>query len=209
MFEWAMESLRPFFDHQFIFITQERHSPTNFLKKSCDKLGITEYDQVMLTEYTDGQASTALAADELLDHNDSVAIYNIDTYVKSGRLTPDILRGDGTIPTFRASGDRWSFVRTDGDDQVIEVSEKRKISDHATAGFYHFDKWGDFLEAYRNYSGEVKTEYGETYIAPHYNYLIEQGKDVFKYELNRDAIHVLGTPTDLQKFDPEFDPEGQ
>lgn len=205
MFEWAMESLRAFFDHPFIFVTQERHNPTEFLEESCDRLGITEYEQVMLTEYTDGQASTAVAAGELLDDDDSVAIYNIDTYIEPGHLSMDVLSKDGTIPTFRASGDRWSFVRTDGGDRVVEVSEKRKISDHATAGFYHFDRWGDFFDAYQNYAGEVENEYGETYVAPHYNYLIEQGKNVFKHDLDQDAIHVLGTPTDLREFDDEFD----
>ena len=209
MFEWAMESLRAFFDYPFVFVTQERHNPTEFLEESCERLGITEYEQVMLTEYTDGQASTAVTADGLLDDDDSVAIYNIDTYIEPGHLTMDILSKDGTIPTFQASGDRWSFVRTDGGDRVVEVSEKQKISNHATAGFYHFDRWGDFIYAYQKYAGEVETEYGETYVAPHYNYLIEQEKDVFKHDLNQSAIHVLGTPEDLREFDDEFDPEAQ
>lgn len=205
MFEWAMESLQAFFDHPFVFVTQERHSPTEFLEKSCDRLGITEHKELTLTEYTDGQASTAVAADELLDNDDSVVIYNVDTYIEPGHLTKDILNEGGTIPTFRANSDRWSFAKTDGTDRVVEVSEKRRISSHATAGFYHFDRWGDFVNAYRNYAGDIKTEYGETYVAPHYNYIIQRGKDVFKHDLDRGAVHVLGTPTDLREFDDEFE----
>jgi dTDP-glucose pyrophosphorylase len=209
MFEWAMESLKEFFDCPFVFVTQERHNPTEFLEESCDRLGITEYEQVILTKYTDGQASTAVAADEVLDNNDSIVIYNIDTYIEPGHLTMDILSGDGTIPTFRASADRWSFVRTNSGDQVVEVSEKKKISNHATVGFYYFSEWKDFLNAYQNYAGEVKTEYGETYVAPHYNHLINHNKDVLKHDLDPEVIHVLGTPTDLREFDTDFSTTNQ
>lgn len=206
MFDWAMESLEAFFDQPFVFVTQEQHSPSRFLEEACTRLGIGDYKIVKLSEYTDGQASTAIEANSLLDWDDSVAIYNIDTYIEPGYLTGDILQGDGLIPTFTAEGERWSFVRTDGSDRVIEVSEKEKISDHATAGFYYFRRWGDFINAYRASADDVKQDYGETYVAPHYNHLIEKGRNVFKHSINREAVHVLGTPKDLLAFDSGFNP---
>lgn len=207
MFDWAMQSLEAFFGHEFVFVTQESHSPSSFLADACDRLGIKQYHEIQLTEYTDGQASTAHAADELISDSDSVGIYNIDTYIEEGELSPSILRGDGLIPTFKASGERWSFIREDNYGNVTNVSEKEKISNKATTGFYYFERWSDFIDAYRTRSHDIENEYGETYIAPLYNYLIDQDKQVYSHKIDSKKVHVLGTPTDVRQFDSEFELE--
>lgn len=207
MFDWAMRSLDAFFGSEFIFITQDDHSPTPFLERACKRLGIENYRELTLSEYTEGQATTAVTGDGLIGDRESVAIYNIDTYIQEGVLSPDLIHGDGFIPTFSATGTRWSFVRTDSDGHVTEVSEKDKISDTATAGFYYFDRWTDFVEAYRRHGDEVANQYGETYVAPLYNHLIDSGNTVVTHQIPREAIHVLGTPEDLKQFDSSFDPD--
>jgi dTDP-glucose pyrophosphorylase len=207
MFDWAMRSLEAFYDEEFIFITHSAHSGSDFLAEACERLGIENYVEVELQEYTNGQAQTALSADTHLNRGDSVAIFNIDTYIEEDSLTPEDISGDGFIPSFTASGERWSFIRTNDSGHVTEVSEKEKISDTATVGFYYFDQWSDFVNAYEHSADQVEREYGETYVAPLYNHLIERGKTVVPYQLDRDAIHVLGTPKDLRRFDPNFTPK--
>ena len=207
MFDWAMRSLQAFFDEEFIFVTQSEHNASSFLKEACNRLGIMSSQEVTLEEYTSGQAQTALKADEFLSPDDGVAIYNIDTYIQEGKLTPEDITGDGFIPTFVAPGERWSFVRTNDEGHVIKVFEKQKISDVATAGFYYFDRWSDFIDAYEHSAQRVEHEYGETYVAPLYNHLIDEGRTVLPYQLDPDSVHVLGTPNNLQDFDPDFTPE--
>jgi dTDP-glucose pyrophosphorylase len=209
MFNWAMRSLEAFFDEQFIFVTQSDDNATPFLEHACQYLGIERYEEHALNEYTNGQAQTALEANKYIDPDDAVAIYNIDTYIEERKLTPDAISGDGFIPVFTAPGERWSFVCTNDANHITQVSEKEKISDLATVGFYYFDRWSDFVKAYENSAQQVESEYGETYVAPLYNYLIDQGRTILPYELDRDAVHVLGTPDDLRKFDPGFDPSDQ
>jgi dTDP-glucose pyrophosphorylase len=209
MFDWAIKSLEAFFDEEFVFITQSEHDATSFLEDACARLGITDYEEHTLDEYTNGQAQTAMAANEYLSPDDAVAIYNIDTYIEEGELRPDIISGEGFIPVFTAPGDRWSFVRTNDAKHVTRVSEKQKISDLATAGFYYFGNWKNFIDAYKHSAQMVEQEYGETYVAPLYNHLIDQGKTVLPYELDRDVVHVLGTPEDLRQFDSDFNPPGQ
>jgi dTDP-glucose pyrophosphorylase len=209
MFNWAMRSLEAFFDEEFIFVTQSDHNATPFLESACKHLGIKHYEEHALDEYTNGQAKTALTANKYLDPDDAVVIYNIDTYIKERELTPDAISGDGFIPVFTASGERWSFVRTNDADRITQVSEKEKISDLATVGFYYFDRWSNLVKAYEHSAQQVESEYGETYVAPLYNYLIDQGRTILTYELDRDAVHVLGTPDDLRQFDPGFDPSDQ
>ncbi|MDH5021414.1 glycosyltransferase family 2 protein [Halobacterium rubrum] len=207
MFDWAMRSLEAFYNEEFIFVTHADHDASGFLADACSQLGIADYTEVVLDEYTNGQAQTALAADDHINDDNAVAIYNIDTYIEEGSLTPEDIDGDGFIPSFTASGERWSFIKTDDDGHATEVSEKEKISDLATAGFYYFDQWAELVDAYEHSAAQVEREYGETYVAPLYNYLIDHGKTVLPYDLDRDDVHVLGTPEDLREFDPEFTPE--
>lgn len=208
MFDWAMRSLQAFFDEDFIFVAQSEHGTTAFLKDACDRLGISNRQEVILEDYTSGQAQTAIKADKYIDSDDAVVIYNIDTYIEEGLLTPKDISGDGFIPVFTDSGDRWSFIRTNDGGYVTDVSEKKKISDIATAGFYYFDDWDDFVSAYKNMAQQVEREYGETYIAPLYNHLIDEGRTILPYQLDKDSVHVLGTPDDLKRFDPSFSAEG-
>ncbi|MDS0475697.1 glycosyltransferase family 2 protein [Natrinema sp. 1APR25-10V2] len=207
MFDWAMQSLKPFFDSEFIFVTQSRHSTTSFLEEACDRLGISSFQEVSLDKYTSGQAATAFAANHLINDSESVIIYNIDTYVEEGQITPDDITGDGFIPIFETLGERWSFVRKDEDGNVIEVSEKEKISDQATVGFYYFGEWSFFVDAYETTASSVESEYGETYVAPLYNHLIKAGRKVQPHQIDSKSVHVLGTPDDLHKFDSDFDPK--
>lgn len=209
MFDWAMRSLEGFYEEQFIFITQDEHDAAPFLRDACDRLSIPDYQQITLENYTNGQAQTALEADVYLSPEDSVAIYNIDTYINNLELTLEDISGDGFIPTFTASGEHWSFVRTDDSGHVTKVSEKQKISDTATVGFYYFDRWSDFVAAYERTAQQVAREYGETYVAPLYNYLIDEGRTVVSHRVDRDSVHVLGTPDELRQFDPEFSAESQ
>jgi len=205
MFDWALRSLSAFFDEDFIFVTQKEHSATEFLSNACDRLGIDIHREVILDDYTNGQAATAIAASDLIAPNDSVAVYNIDTYVEQGELSPDQITGDGFIPVFGTSGERWSFVREDEKGHAVEVSEKKKISDNATVGFYYFDQWSHLTDAYESRAGHVADKYGETYVAPLYNHLIQTGKTVVTNHIDGDAVHVLGTPEDLHEFDPGID----
>jgi dTDP-glucose pyrophosphorylase len=203
MFEFAMESLSAFFDHEFVFVTREGHDASEFVAEKCTALGINDFEIVEISELTSGQATTALAASPHVDDDDAIAIYNIDTYVEEG-LSPDVLTGDGCIPVFEAEGEHWSFAAVDENDHVTEVAEKKRISDLASLGLYYFDRWETFESAYEARGDAVEQEYGERYIAPLYNYLIETGNEVHIHRVDADAIHILGTPAEVREFDPKF-----
>ena len=203
MFEFAIESLSAFFDHEFVFITRESHDASEFVAEKCTALGIDAFEIVEISELTSGQATTALAASPYVNDDDAIAIYNIDTYVEAG-LSPDVLTGDGCIPVFEAEGEHWSFAAVDEDDRVVEVAEKERISDLASVGLYYFNRWDTFELAYDARSDAVEEQYGERYIAPLYNHLIETGKEIHIHRVDADAIHILGTPAEVREFDSEF-----
>lgn len=204
MFNYAMSSLSSFFSNRFIFITRSEINDEEFIKNQCAKLGIEDYTILDVTEVTDGQATTALHADAVIEDSDPVAIFNIDTYVEPGEIQKIDIQGDGWIPVFSALGDRWSFVDIADDGTVQSVSEKERISNLATVGFYYFAEWMLFKNAYEEMGETVKHKYGEKYICPLYQWCIENEYEVMAKETDNESVHVLGTPEDIVDFAPNF-----
>lgn len=207
MFEYALRSLSNFTEDAFIFVTREDHDVIDVIATHCDRVGIDDFQTTTVPEVTDGQASTALYADELVPEDDTVAIFNIDTYVEEGELLADEVGLGHSIPVFYPEGERWSFVETDEDGSITQVTEKERVSDAATVGFYQFRSWSRFKTAFEEAGEVVKEEYGETYIAPLYNWLADQGDDIDLVPLTTDRVHVLGTPEDVCAFNPAFEDE--
>ena len=102
LFEWSLISLRGYHSivNQYIFIVREGHNAKEFIRKQCKKLKIQHYHIIEIDYLTDGQATTALLANKLWNSENSLLIYNIDTYVKPCEMNAEELKGDGFIPCF-------------------------------------------------------------------------------------------------------------
>lgn len=205
LFEWSLLSLKDFFTEEFIFLVREGNYSSEFLSEICKKLGINKYKIKEIKDLTDGQGTTAYLADEYLVDEDEVCIYNIDTYIKEFEIKKiDLINSDGFIPVFKAEGNKWSFIKVNNDNKIVEVSEKIRISDLGTVGFYHFKKWRDYKEIYKLYKEEIKKDFKEMYIAPMYKYMIEKNKNLTYKIISKDNFFILGTPEDIEKFDKEY-----
>lgn len=207
LFEWSMLSLSDFFEYEFIFIIRKDMDSTS-LKQICNKLSIKRAHFISIDSITDGQASTVMLASPFLLDDDSIGIYNIDTYVEVGALLSKSIDKEawGFVPAFVAEGDKWSFVKTSPDkpNQVIQITEKIRISNLGTLGFYYFNKWRVFKDIYTLHKQDIIAVYKETYVAPMYQYLIAQNKRVDTCIIDGNKIHVLGTPEDLVIFCPNY-----
>ena len=107
-------------------------------------------------------------------------------------------KADGGIPTFKSTHPKWSFVRIDEKNNVVEVQEKNPISNMATVGFYYFKKGKDFV---KNAEEMIKADdrvNNEFYLCPVYNYLIKNGGVVKTSKIKE--MWGLGTPEDLDSF---------
>jgi hypothetical protein len=111
----------------------------------------------------------------------------------------------GCLYVFPCTHPEMSFVRyAENDHVVIEVAEKKAISNWATVGMYGFSTMNLFTTLYRRgyEEGRVQSTASERYIAPLYNLLITASRPVAAPRLKSEDIHLLGTPTQLQAFDP-------
>lgn len=207
LFEWSMESLAAFHraEDSYLFVVRREDRAAEFIKEKCALMGIRNSRVIELDKMTDGQATTAMLGAEYWDKAQELLVYNIDTYVESGQMRPEQICGDGFIPCFYGEGDHWSFVRLDEDGKAAEVREKVRISDNCTLGAYYFKSCGLYEELYQEYYGEGShMEKGEKYIAPLYNYMIEKGLEVRISLVEKDRVHVLGTPEELEYFKENY-----
>src|SRR5262249_15414330 len=95
----------------------------------------------------------------------------------------------------------WSFARADESGKVSELSEKVRISPHATVGLYWFSSFGLYCDTYHSYFAQSgRPECGERYISPMYNDLIAKGLDVYIHEIPGRSVIRLGPPADVERF---------
>src|SRR5262249_15896230 len=83
---------------------------------------------------------------------------------------------------------------------VLEVAEKRPISELATVGIYLFRRGSDFVRGAVDMIARNDRVNNEFYTAPVYNYLIAQGLRIGVYEIAASAMHGLGTPEGLDAY---------
>ena len=205
LFEWSLLSLRSFLtnDCQLFFICLEGNKSTEFILNKTCRLGLNNVHIIDVKNVTDGQATSAYLSRELWNPNWPLLIYNIDTYIKRGLVgTSEIRQGsDGWVPTFRARGEHWSFVKLGADGWAEDLAEKNRISENASVGLYWFNCAGTYIELYERYfSNSLNLVLGEKYIAPLYRQLIIDGGKVSTSELKLSDVHVLGTPAELEMF---------
>lgn len=203
LFEWSMDSLLDYNPHtsKYIFIVRKEDDSAAFIKSSCEKYGIKDIQIIEIDHITDGQATTAMLAIPYCDPDDSIMVYNIDTYVEPYEMKYSDISGDGHIPCFHADGDHWSFVKINESGKAVEVREKQRISDNCTLGAYYFSSAKLYAELYNEYyADDSHLEKNEKYIAPLYNFMIEKDMTVTISIVDADKVHVLGTPEELEVF---------
>ncbi|WP_285009579.1 hypothetical protein [Lactococcus formosensis] len=206
LFQWSMLSLKDFFKEEFVFLTREGNYNREHIDSECRILGIENYSIIEIGSMTDGQASTAFYAKEIIKPDNDFIIYNIDTYIEEHVLSKDVIaQGDGHIVVFRAEGDHWSFIGLDENDKITKVTEKVRISDLATVGLYYFKSWKKFEEIYNLHLEDVKSDYKESYIVPFYQYMINDGAEITYSIIEQSVVHALGTPNEVKDFENKYE----
>ena len=205
LFDWSMMALQGFKDAgwRFSFAVRSADGSEDFIRERCARLGIEVDGFLALDAPTDGQATTALLLARMAEPDQAIAVFNIDTFVRPGAMDPALIpQGcDGWLPCFPAPGDGWSFARLGAGDKVVELREKTRISPHATVGLYWFSSAALYVNAYAAYFGPGgREEHGERYIAPLYNQLIADGRQVRIAQLELDDVGMLGTPAQVEAF---------
>lgn len=185
----------------YIYIVQNEH----YVKYGLEYLlnAITPNCKILKIDgITQGAAVTALFAKEFIDNDTPLLIANSDQIIDwSGKeFIFDMMKknADGGIIIFESTHPKWSYVKINQFGLVIEVAEKKPISNNATAGIYFWKMGSDFIKyAKQMIEKNIKTN-NEFYICPVFNEAIEDGKRIYTSEVKK--MWGIGTPEDLEKY---------
>ncbi|MCL6707217.1 glycosyltransferase family 2 protein [Pseudomonas sp. R2.Fl] len=203
MIQLVIENLRPSVEHRFIFICQAAHVRDFGLDERL-RTWAPGCTVLLVDKVTEGAACTVLLARDVIDNDDPMMIANCDQYVDVD--IDDYLAAmdglDGLIMTMSADDPKWSYVSFGADGCIDNVVEKQVISNHATVGIYNYRRGSDFVKyADRMIERDFRVN-GEFYVAPVYNFMIEDGLKLGAFSIGSvDAgMYGLGIPEDLISF---------
>lgn len=203
MIEIVVKNIKPKVKSKFTFICQREHYDKYSLHYLLDLLS-PKCNIIAIDRVTEGAACTILLAKEYIDNQNPLIIANSDQYVDldiNDFVSQGINSGvDGLIMTFKAKHPKWSFAKLGSSGQVVEVAEKKPISDNATVGIYYFKQGKYFVEAAEAMISKDIRVNNEFYVCPVYNELILRDKVIKTFEIPAKNMYGLGTPEDLDKF---------
>jgi len=188
-------------DANYIYVVQKSHYDTYNLGLMLNS--ITPNCKIIKVEgVTEGAACTTLLAKHLIDNDSSLLICNSDQYVDwdSNDFMYSVANSDidGNILVFESHHPKWSYALVDQNQLVLEVAEKKVISNLATVGIYYWKKGSDYVKyAEEMISKNIRTN-NEFYVCPVYNLAINDNKKIKTTLVKK--MWGLGTPEDLDNF---------
>lgn len=185
----------------YIFIVQKAHkekynldSVLNLIAPNCK---IVEVEGL-----TEGAACTTLLAKEYINNDKPLMMANSDQFIEwsSSKFMYKMQEQDldGGILSFTSTHPKWSYAKTDENNYVTEVAEKKPISNCATVGVYYWKKGGDYVKyAEQMIDKDIRTN-NEFYVCPAFNEAVKDGKRISTFDIEN--MWGLGTPEDLHYY---------
>lgn len=205
MIEWVVDNLRPSRPHRFVFLCLAEHLRRYDVAARLSDIAPGS-EIIAVDGVTEGAACTILLARDVIDTDAPLMTANSDQWVDSP-IDAYLEKSDdptltGLIMTMWADHPKWSYVRLNDDDEVVEVVEKQVVSNEATVGIYNFARGADYVRAAETMIARDLRVNGEFYVAPTYNQLIEEGSFIGFENIGsvEDGMYGLGTPEDLEAF---------
>lgn len=182
-------------------------------KEECDKfhtdkiISIVTDDNcniVVQESTTAGALCTCLLAVDFIDDDVPLIIGNSDQIldVNISDVIADFKEREiecGVI-SFNSVHPRWSYIRINKMDEVVETAEKHPLSNHAIAGFYYFKKGEDFVEAAKQVIRKKEMYNDKFFISSSINELILQNKKVGYYEIPTERYISFYSPEKIAEF---------
>ena len=192
---------------KIIFIVKQDECDKFHLDNTLNLLSPIKPEIVKLRSDTQGALCSVLLAVEHINHAEPLVISNADQIFDEG--ISDYLEKflvshlDAACLTFESVHPRWSYVRVDQENQVIETAEKRPISKHAIAGLYLYKKGSDFIEYGMDSIKHGSSVDGKYFISPVFNAYILENKKVGFYDVSKDKYHTFYSPKKIEEYEAQ------
>jgi len=153
---------------------------------------------------TAGAACTALMAIEQINNEEPLVILNGDELLDLNYLEPlkafENQGVDAGTVIFDSVHPRYSYVRLDAQDRVIEAAEKNPISRNATVGFYWYKHGSDFVRAAMRTIEKQALSDTPFFVCPMFNELVLEGKQIGVFRIDKEAYKPFKSQQQLAQF---------
>ncbi len=206
MIEHVINNLTQGMDFKkIIFIVKQEECDKYHLDNTLNLLSPIKPDIIKLRADTRGALCSVLLAIEHINQDEPLVIANADQLFDDGISAPikkfmasDL---DAACLTFNSVHPRWSYVRLDEQNFVIETAEKRPISRNAIAGLYMYKCGSDFVEHGMDSIKHGTSIDGKYFISPVFNNFVLANKKVGNFEVLNDHYHTLYSPQKIGEYE--------
>lgn len=190
-------------DKQFIFIVNNDDCKKYHLDNVLNLLTNQTCKIIKVDNETRGAACSAMMAIEYIDNDIPLIIANADQILDENLddIVSSFENVDGGVVSFDSVHPRWSYVKLDEKNYIVETAEKRPLSKHAIAGFYYFNRGKDFISSAMNMIKKDANVNGLYYIAPTLNEMILENKKLIIKKIDNKKYHTFYTPQKIQEYE--------
>ena len=192
---WSLSSFNFSKKDKLYIVTQKKDRVKEcLLKKIKNLFPLIVINWLELEEMPNGQLLTAIKAINFFSIKGKLLIHNCDTSYKISQNLEEIGSDYfGVIPYFFSEGENWSFLKTDkGNELIIEVQEKKRISSKCSVGTYFFSESEELINLSNEYLLSINNKSNkELYLAPIYDYAIKKGKNILAVKTSN--VKIFGT----------------
>jgi NDP-sugar pyrophosphorylase family protein len=159
---------------------------------------------IKLRKTTSGPVSSCLKIKKI-NKNKPLIIANCDQYLNwNPNLFFDFVKknnAQGAVLSYNSSDKKNSFVSVKNG-EVVNIVEKKVVSNHALIGIHYWKKTKYFFETGRQLIKEIEETQSkkEPYISETYNYMLKKRLIVKTYPLKKSEYFLIGTPKDYYNF---------
>lgn len=206
MIEHVIENYYSIIDKKFIFVLGNEDCKRHHLDKVLNLITDKQASHIIkLDKETKGAACSAMMAIELINNEDPLIISNSDQIINEdiNKIINKFMSYDAGVITFKSVHPRWSYVRVNEYNEVLETAEKRPLSDNAIAGFYFFRRGKDFINAASMMIKKNANVNGLFYIAPSLNEMILDNKTIIFHQVSNKNYYTFYTPQKIHEFENE------
>jgi dTDP-glucose pyrophosphorylase len=189
----------------FIFPVKKESNTKFHLNNILEIVTEGKCNIISLEQDTGGAACSCLMGVDYINNETPLIIANYDQVFLDGIIDKGIAyfeqnNADAGVICFETVHPRWSYVRTNADDVVVETAEKRPLSKLGIAGFYYFKAGADFVGAAQRSILKDSRIDGKFFIAPVLNELVLQNKKILKYQVDNAQYKSFYTLENVKEF---------
>lgn len=202
--QYVYESLNQIRDAHFIVVVRKEDAGKYHLDDML-RLLIPDCKVIIADGTTKGSAcSCLLAVDEIEETQPLVVAGGNQLMLENPQsIITDFQNNDydGGVVIFDDIHPKWSYVKLDADNLVIEAAEKRPISRNATTGFYYFKYASYFIRSTQEMIRKGASVNGQYYVCPCFNEMVLAHKRVGTYRISKAEYFNFMQQQDMDEYE--------